>query len=461
MNRIIIKNGTIVTAENIFQGDIEICDGKIFCIGLQLEEKDAQVINAADKLILPGIIDSHVHFEELFPGGCHNADDFESGTQAAAAGGVTTVIDFTSPQTRSESLIKAFHRRQQQANPKVIVDYTLHSCFPGGVTPGLLAEMKEIVKFGVTSFKLFTVGKNLGLNRGEVFAIMQQAATLNAMIDVHAEEGPIIEFLEDQLLKAGKKAVSYFPQSHPNFVEETVVRSLITLNASLNGRLYFVHLSAGESVDALNWGRTLTGQVFGETCPQYLLLDDRCYEQDNGEQYEIVPPLRRHEDQKQLWRGISEGLIQVVGTDHCPFMSQLKQGKSDFTQVLRGMGGVELLLPLMFSEGVVKNQISLNQLVQILSTNPAQIFGMFPQKGTIAINSDADLVIFDPEKKWQVATDKLVSRADFSPYNLFNLTGKVEMTVSRGEIIYRNGELLGKAGRGKFVFRGLKKMSSQ
>ena len=455
MNNIIIKNGTIVTAENDFQGDIEIRDGKIFRIGLQLEQNDAQIINAENKLILPGIIDSHVHFEELFPGGIRNSDDFESGTQAAAAGGVTTVIDFTSPRKRSESLIKAFQRRRRQADPKVVVDYALHGCFPGGLTPELLDEMEKMINSGVTSFKLFTVGKDLGLDRGEVFAIMQQAAKLGVMIDVHAEEGDIIKFLEDRLLAEGKKAISFFPQSHPSFVEETVVRSLITLNAHLKGNLYFVHLSAKESVEAINWSRNLPGQIFGETCPQYLLLDDHCYELDNGEQYAIVPPLRSADDQKQLWRGIAKGLIQVIGTDHCPFMSKDKQRKADFTQVLRGIGGVELLLPLMFSKGVVKNRISLNQLVQLLATNPAKIFGMFPQKGTIALNSDADLVIFDPQKKWQILTEKLISRADFSPYNLFQLTGKVEMTISRGEIIYHDGEVLGKAGRGKFVFRKL------
>ena len=455
MKNIILKNGAVVTAENIFHSDIEIRDGRIFRIGAQLEAKDAQVIDAENKLILPGIIDSHVHFEELFPGGLNNADDFESGTQAAAAGGVTTVIDFTSPQKRSESLIEAFHRRRKQADPKVVVDYSLHCCFPGGVTPQLLAEMKKIVDSGVTSFKLFTVGKDLGLDRGEVFAGMQEASKLGAMIDVHAEEGAIISFLEDRLLSEDKKAIEFFPHSHPNFVEETVVRSLIILNAHLKGKLYFVHLSAGKSVEALNWSKALPGQVFGETCPQYLLLDDRCYKFDNGEQYAIVPPLRRPGDQKLLWKGIAEGLIQVVGTDHCPFLSQHKQEKSDFTQVPRGMGSVELLLPLVFSEGVVKKRISLNQLVQILATNPAKIFGMFPQKGNIALNSDADLVIFDPQKKWQVSTAKLVSRADFSPYNLFELTGKVEMTISRGEIVYRDGEILGKAGRGKFVFRRL------
>lgn len=453
MNHTIIKNGTIVTAENIFQGDIEIRDGKIFRIGLQLEEKGAQIINAENKLIFPGIIDSHVHFEELFTGGIQNADDFESGTQAAAAGGVTTIIDFTSPQKRSESLIEAFQRRRQQADPKVVVDYALHGCFPCGLISELLDEMEKVVDSGVTSFKLFTVGEDLGLNRGEVFAIMQQAAKLGAMVNVHAEEGDIINFLEDQLIRANKKSISFFPKSHPNIVEETVVRSLIALNAHLNGKLYFVHLSTKESVAALNWSRKLTGQVFGETCPQYLLLDNHSYELNNGEQYAIVPPLRSIENQKQLWRGIAEGLIQVIGTDHCPFMSKDKQGKSDFTQVLRGMGGVELLLQLMFSEGVVKERISLNKLVQILSTNPAKIFGMFPQKGTIALNSDADLVIFDQKKKWRVSTDKLVSHADFSPYNLMELKGKVEMTLSRGEIIYREGELLGKAGRGEFVFR--------
>jgi len=455
MNNMIIKNGNIVTAEKIFKSDIEIRDGKIFRIGQKLDKKDAQVIDASGMLILPGIIDSHVHFEEIFPGGLKNADDFESGTRAAAAGGVTTVIDFTSPQARSESLVKAFQRRRRQADPKVIVDYSLHCCFPGGVTSELLSEMEKIKDIGAPSFKIFTTGKDLGLDRGEVFAVMQQAAKLGVMIDVHAEEGDVINFLEKRLLKAGKKSLSFFSQSRPNFVEETVVHDLLRFNTYLKGKLYFVHLSTGESVEALNPAQDLKGKVFGETCPQYLLLTDSCYELDNSEQYAIVPPLRTVEDQKRLWQAVKEGVIQVVGTDHCPFISRYKREKSDFTQVPKGMGSVELLLPLMFSEGVVKKRISVNQLVQVLSTNPAKIFGMFPRKGAIALNSDADLVIFNHGEKWQVSTNKLVSRADFSPYNLFELTGKVEMTISRGEVIYRDEKILGKAGRGQFIIRRL------
>ena len=455
MNNLLIKNGTIVTADNIFQGDIDIRDGKIFNIGTIPKDKDTQVIDAENKMILPGIIDSHVHFEELFPGNVWNADDFESGTQAAAAGGVTTVIDFTSPEKRGESLIKAFKRRLKQADPKVIVDYSLHSCFPGGLKPELLTEMEEMIGLGVTSFKLFTVGEELGLNNSEISAIMERAAKLGAMIDVHAEEATIISSLEDQLFSEDKKTIAFFPKSRPNFTEEVVVRNLVKLNAHLKGKLYFVHISTGESVDVLSSSRDLPGKVFGETCPQYLLLDDRCYELPDGEQYAVVPPLRSPGDQRKLWKGISEGVIQVVRTDHCPFMSKDKRGKSDFTQVLKGIGGVELLLPLIFSEGVTKKFISLNQLVQILSTNPARIFGMFPQKGSIALESDADLVIFDPEKKWQVSADGLVSRADFSPYDKFHITGKVEMTISRGEVIYRDGEILKRAGRGKFIHRRL------
>ncbi|MCK4829272.1 amidohydrolase family protein, partial [bacterium] len=268
----IIKNGNIVTAEEIFKSDIEIRDGKIIRISPELDTKGVRVIDADGSLILPGIIDGHVHFEEIFPGGLKNADDFESGTRAAAAGGVTTVIDFTSPQARSESLLKAFQRRRQQADPKVFVDYSLHCCFPGRVTSELLSEMEKIKDIGAPSFKIFTAGKDLGLDRGEVFAVMQQAAKLGVMVDVHAEEGDVINFLEDQLLKADKKSLSFLPQSRPNFVEETVVHDLIRFNALLKGKLYFVHLSTGESVETLNPAQDFTGKVFGETCPQYLLL---------------------------------------------------------------------------------------------------------------------------------------------------------------------------------------------
>jgi len=455
VNSMIIKNGNIVTAEKIFKGDIEIHDGKIIRIGPELDTKDVRVIDADGSLILPGIIDSHVHFEEIFPGGLKNADDFESGTRAAAAGGVTTIIDFTSPEARSESLVKAFQRRRQQADPKVFVDYSLHCCFPGGVTSELLSEMDKIKDIGAPSFKIFTVGKDLGLNRGEVFAVMQQAVKLGVMVDVHAEEGDVINFLEKRLLKAGKKSLSFFPQSRPNFVEETVVYDLVRFNALLKGKLYFVHLSTGESVETLNLAQDLKGEVFGETCPQYLLLTDSCYEFDNGEQYAIIPPLRHTKDQKRLWQAIKEGVIHVIGTDHCPFLSRYKREKSDFTQVPKGMGSVELLLPLMFSEGVVKKRISVNQLVRILSTNPAKIFGMFPRKGAIAVDSDADLVIFNPKKKWRILADKLFSQTDFSPYDQWEISGRVEMTISRGKVVYRDGKILGKAGRGQFIFRRL------
>ena len=454
MNDLIIKNGSIISAEGAFRSDIEIRQGKIYSIGQNLEAKDAQVIDAENKLILPGVIDGHVHFEEQFAGRIWNADNFESGTQAAASGGVTTVIDFTSPQQRSESLVEAFQRRRQQADPKVVVDYALHSCFPGGLTPELLAEMKKMKNFGVPSFKVFTLGEDLGLDQDEIYAIMQQAVKLGVMVNVHAEDGGMIEFLEEQLLKYGKTTMGYFALSRPNSAEAGAVQKRITLNEQLKGKLYFVHLSTAESVDLLRSIQSHPGHVFGETCPQYLLLDDQKYELDNGEQYVIAPPLRDAGNQDQLWKGIAEGLIQVVGTDHCPFLKKHKQGKRDFTQVPRGLGGVELLLPLMYSEGVVKKNITINLLVQSLSTNPAKIFGMYPQKGTISLKSDADLVIFDPRKTWRVSAKQMFSRADFSPYESLPVTGKVEMTISRGEIIYRDGEVLGKAGRGQFIQRG-------
>jgi len=455
MNDLIIKNGSIISAEGVFRSDIKIHQGKIYRIGQKLEAKNAQVIDAENKLILPGVIDGHVHFEELFSGGIWNTDDFESGTQAAASGGVTTVIDFTSPQQRSESLVKAFHRRRRQADPKVVVDYALHSCFPGGLTPDLLAGMQKMKDLGVPSFKVFTLGKDLGLDQDEIYAIMQQAVKLGVMVNVHAEDGGKIEFLEEQLLKDGKTTMDYFALSRPNSTEAGMVQNLITLNEQLKGKLFFVHLSTTESVDLLGSTQSHPGHVFGETCPQYLLLDDQKYELDNGQQYAIAPPLRAAGNQDRLWKGIAEGLIQVVGTDHCPFLKKHKQGKRDFTQVPRGLGGVELLLPLMYSEGVVKKNITINLLVQLLSTNPAKIFGMYPQKGTISLKNDADLLIFDPRKTWRVSAKQMFSRADFSPYESLSLTGKVEMTISRGEIIYRDGEVLGKAGRGQFIQRKL------
>ena len=450
----IIKNGTVVTATDRYKADVGISRGKISMIADTIQaKKGEEVIDARGKYVMPGGIDVHVHFELPFCGTV-SKDDFENGTKAAACGGLTTILDY-GIQQKGKSLLKAIRDRRAQADGKGSIDYSLH----GGITDWETAqkEMDEAVKYGVTSFKMFMVYRNEGwmAEDGDLLQALKATASNGSMIMTHSENDFIIQTL---LKEYGPDAKKYGAYGHvltrPNYSESEAISRVIQIAEVTGGRLYIVHMSTGEGTDFVKWGQDRGVNVHAETCPQYLLLDDSLFKKKDGHLYATCPQLRQKKDNARLWKGIEQNTVQVIGTDTCTFDTKQKaMWNGDFRKIPYGMPGVETMLPLMYSHGVGKKRISLNRLVQLISTNPAKLFGLYPQKGTIAIGTDADIVVFDPHKEVTISSKKMQTNCDWSPFEGFKLKGYPSVTLCRGKIVAREGKFTGKAGYGKFVER--------
>ncbi len=447
---LVIKNGTLVTPGQTLQRDIGIEGGKIVKVA-QTIPAGARSIDASNKLILPGIIDAHTHMETPVKG-VTSSDDFSTGTRAATAGGVTTIIDFTI-QARGQSLREAIEARRKQADGRVYIDYALH-CNLTDFQVNYLEEIPEIIASGIPSFKVFMAYRNEGImvSNEDLKMLLEATAKYGGIVQIHAESGFLLDYLVEEASQKGNTSPVFHAKTRPNYVEEEAVVRAISLAGEAGGSLYLVHLSTKESVDAVRWGKKRGVKLFAETCPQYLVLDKALYEGSDGRYYITSPPLRGAKDREALWQGIKEGIIGVVGTDHCPFArTQKDSGKDIFFKTPNGLPGVETLLPIMYSEGVVKRGLSPNLLVELLAYNPARIFGLYPRKGAIEEGSDADLVIFNPERELKIQANELHMNTDFSPYEGLTIKGVPEITISRGEIIYERGNFPASPGRGKFI----------
>lgn len=451
---ILIKNGTVVTAVDKYRADVGISKGKIAIIADSIPEKSCkEVLDAKGKYVMPGGIDVHVHFELPFCGTV-SKDDFLNGTRAAACGGLTTIIDYAIQQ-KGNPLMKAIKERRKCADGKVCIDYSLH----GGITDWDKArhEMDDVIKYGVTSFKMFMVYRNEGwmAEDGDLMQALKATSVNGGMIMTHSENDFIIQTL---LKEYGPKAKELGAYGHvltrPNYSESEAISRAIQLADVTGGRLYIVHMSTGEGADWVKAGQDRMVNVNAETCPQYLLLDDSVFKKKDGHLYATCPQLRKKEDNSRLWKGIQQNTIQVIGTDTCTFdRKQKAMWGGDFRKIPYGMPGVETLLPLMHTFGVGKKKFSLNRLVQLLSTNPAKLFGLYPQKGTIAVGTDADVVIFDPAKEVILNCKKMQTNCDWSPFEGFKLKGYPAWTLSRGEIVAQDGKFTGSIGHGQFVPR--------
>ena len=450
---LVVKGGRVVTATESFRADIGVDGGKIVAIAENIAAEGARVVDATGKLVLPGAIDVHTHMQLPF-GGTVSADDFEGGTRAAAFGGVTTIIDFAI-QSKGSGLAETVERRRAEADPKVCIDYSLHLAITDW-NRNTRGEIREIIESGIPSFKLFMVYRKEGwmVDDGALFGILSEVAKYGGLVGVHAENAFIIDALVEQFLAEGRLGCEYHPRSRPNFVEGEAIRRAIYLTRAAGGNLYIFHMSTEEGVEAVAEGRALGVRVQAETCPQYLLLTEERYLQPDGHHYAICPPLRSPADSEALWEALADGTIQVIASDHCPFDSRQKAlWEGNFTKIPMGLPGVETLLPLALSEGVGKGRFSLNRCLELLSTNPAKIFGLYPQKGTIGVGSDADLVIVDPEMEVTLSPQQLHTAIDYSPYQGMRLKGYPVVTISRGEVIVEYGEFLGRPGRGRFLPR--------
>lgn len=454
--RTLIKNGKIATASDIFYGDILIEDELIKRIDTEITERCDRMIDAAGKLIIPGGIDVHTHFN-LHTGSAIARDDFYSGTVAAACGGTTSIIDHMGFGPAGCDLghqLKVYH---QYAEGEAVVDYGFHGVIQH-VNQDVIDQVEVMIKaLGVPSMKLYMT-YDYRLGNASILRVMEQMKTMGGLLTVHAENHEIIEYLRNMYLEKGLKTPIYHAKSRPDYSEEEAVNRLINLAATAdNAPLYIVHLTTAAALQQIKRAQAAQKPVYAETCPQYLLLDEFRYLQDieEGLKYILSPPLRSQRDCDALWQGIREGVIQVVATDHCPFsIKEEKQlGREDFSKCPNGMPGVEERIPLMFSEGVMQGRISLNKLVETCCTNPAKLFGIYPQKGSLLPGSDGDIVIIDPEKEVTLTQGQLHSRVDYTAYEGFRLKGYPVMTLSRGEVIVQNNQFVGAKGRGRFLKR--------
>ena len=452
----LIRNGTVVTASSTNPADVLVEDERISQVGPALgAPAGARIIDAAGMYVIPGGIDAHTHLDMPF-GGTMSADDFETGTRAAAFGGTTSIVDFAI-QGRGTRMRDALDTWWKKADGRSCIDYGLHMIVTDLANSGL-EDMDDMVVEGVASFKLFMAYPNvLMVDDATIFKALSRTAKNGALICMHAENGSVIDVIIAKALAEGKTAPIYHALTRPPRAEAEAVHRAIAMAEIAGVPVYIVHLSSEDALNQVREARDRGLPAFAETCPQYLLLSIEELERPNfeGAKYVFTPPLRPKEHQPKLWDGLQHDDLQVVSTDHCPFCfaDQKILGKDDFTKIPNGGPGIENRLQLIYHYGVNAGKISLNRFVEITSTTPARIFGMYPRKGEIAPGSDADLVIWDPDARYTISAQTHHMRVDYSMFEGFEVRGNARTVLSRGEIIVDNGQFLGKPGRGRYLKR--------
>lgn len=457
--RTLIKNGQIVTAVDSYIADVLVDGETVVMIGKDLSSvvgSAERTIDATGRLVIPGGIDPHTHLDLPF-GGTSSSDDFETGTRAAAFGGTTTVIDFA-VQYKDQALSQALDVWFGKAEGKATTDYGFHLIVTD-LPDQRLPELKAMIDQGVTSFKLFMAYPGVFLvDDGTIFKAMTSAGEAGGLICMHAENGVVIDVMVKRALAQGHTAPKYHALTRPTKAEAEGVHRAIAIAEMANSPVYIVHLSCYGALKEVQAARDLGLPAFAETCPQYLLLDYSYYEKEGfeGAKYVMTPPLRDKENQEMLWRGLRGNDLQVISTDHCPFCfkEQKELGRDDFSKIPNGGPGVENRMSLIYHHGVASGRIGLNRFVELTSTAAAKIFGLFPKKGTIAVGSDADIVIFDPNREQTISASTHHMRVDYSAYEGWTVKGVIETVISRGKVIVENGEFKGRAGDGRFVKRG-------
>ena len=464
--RKLIKNGQIITASDSYKADILIDGEHISSIGDHLADDGADIIDAQGKLIMPGGIDPHCHFDlPMF--GTVSSDDHYTGHKAAAYGGTTTVMDFV-PQD-SDNLLENVEAWRTKADPKAAVDFGFHmniSSFNGRIRQDIAA----LVNVGITTIKVFTAyNERLRLSDGEIYEVMRSANQNGMLTMLHAENGDVIDILVREALAASHYSAEWHARTRPAWGAVEASLRAIALAAQTGASLYLVHMNTTGEVDQLRYGRDRGIRVMGETCPQYLFFSIEDLKRSDGAKWVCSPPVRSDEDNLGLWQGLIDDSIQVVGTDHCPFFFNgadaiqyegesiaipgKELGKKDFTKIPNGLPGVGDRLPVMWTQGVAAGRITPQQFVALMSTNPAKIFGLYPRKGTLLPGSDADIVIWDPNKKVHYGIKYAHHRTDYNLYEGWELLGFPEKVLLRGNIIVDGDKWMGKAGMGRYLYR--------
>lgn len=453
----LIRHGRIITATEDFIGDVYIADGKINAIGADLKNNFPvdKEIDASGLLVFPGGIDAHTHMDMPFMG-TRSCDDFETGTAAGIAGGTTMIIDFAI-QTQGHTMTEAFNAWMERAKGKAVGDFAFHMAVTD-FNSKTLPEVAELMAKGVTSFKTFTAYKGaLMLDDRMLFGLMQEVQKRGGIVTVHAENGDMIDDLVQAAIKSGNTTPRHHYLTRPSIAEAEAGSRVMDLAQQSQCPLYIVHTTCRDALERVKRNYLRDQRVYVETCSQYLLLDDSVYEKDGfeGAKWVMSPPLRKKDDQAALWASLAAGHVHTVATDHCPFnfATQKQAGKDAFTKIPNGAPGIQHRVELLFSEGVLKNRITLNRFVDVIATAPAKIFGLFPKKGTLAPGSDADVVLFDPKAEHVISAKTHKHRVDYSAYEGWKVKGKVVTVLKDGRVTYDNGKLDVQKGQGKYLAR--------
>ncbi len=456
----IIRDARVATASDVFSCDIGIAGGRIAALGYDLGQA-AETIDAAGRWVLPGGIDSHVHISQPSGEGIVMADDFASATRSAAFGGNTTVLPFCL-QARGQSLREALKAYHAEAEGQCHVDVSFHLIVTDPSEQVLGQELPALVADGYTSFKVFMTYEGMALDDAQMLNVMAVARDTGALVMVHAENDDAIRFLTDRLERAGRTAPRFHATSRPVAVEREATHRAIALAEIVDVPVMIVHVSNRQSMEEVRRAQRRGLKVFGETCPQYLVLTERDLDGLNmeGAKYVCSPPPRDAASQAACWEGLTQGVFSVFSSDHSPFRYDdpagklVPRGRTSFRWVPNGIPGVETRLPILFSEGVVKGRIDINRFVALTATNHAKMYGLYPRKGTIAVGSDADLVIWDAECRRTITHDHLHDASDYTPYEGLEVTGWPALTMVRGTVVVRDGVLHGGEDHGRYLARG-------
>ncbi len=449
----LIKNGTIITASDTYKADVLVKNGIVSEIGREISKIASEIIDAADKWVLPGAVDVHTHLDAQFDG-MTTVDDFETGTAAAAAGGTTTVIDYAE-HVPGTTLAETLETWKNKAAGHSLIDYGFHIAI-NEVNDDILDQIPAMVESGVTSFKLSLDGAGLRrISDAALFEFMQRAGNAGALPCVHAENGEVIELMIRRLTTEGKTSPPYLAAAWPPELEAETVARVVSLADLAKVPVYFTNVSSAHAMEKIKTARDRGQAVFAETCPHYLAMGSEKYEIEDGIKYYCTPPLRPAWHQDMLWKAINTCDIQVISSDHTAFnfAGQKDLGRENFNLAPRGFPGIQERLSVLCSAGVHANRISANRFVDIACTTPARLFGLYPKKGTLTVGSDADMVIFDPKADLALAKSAGLSRSDYSPYEDMNVKGAAWLVLQKGRVIAREGKVMGRAGAAEYLPR--------
>ena len=452
--RILVRGGTVVTPDGATCGDVLVEDGLVRRVAERIEVAADRVVDAAGKYVLPGGIDVHTHLDMPY-GETVTSDDFESGTVAAACGGTTCVVDFA-VQTKGRPLLEALETWRRKADGRAVIDYGFH-CIVCDAGPSLEQEMDALVAAGVPSFKLFTAYPGrLMVDDATIFRALRRTAENGGTVMIHAENGGMIEALQRRALAEGRTEPRQHALTRPALAEAEATHRVIALAEMAGAPVYVVHVSTAEAAEEIAAARGRGVAALGETCPQYLLLSADLYDGPGfeGAKYVVSPPLRDRRAQERLWRALAAGELQVVSTDHCAFqMDQKAAGRDDFTLIPSGAPGIETRMSLLFDAGVRGGRFGIERFVELTASEPAKLFGLWPRKGRIAPGAEADIVVWDPERRLTLGAATLHMNVDYSPYEGRVVTGAPELVLSRGQVVAEGGRFAGRPGAGRFVRR--------